>query len=196
MTKKLNYENGIEIFKNNEKLRERVWMDALENDAYYQADEILSYFRHYNEATQKRYETLKDYSIDYCGAYVIANDKYYKEFLKDCIKVAEVFGIFDDMHNIRNIFNRVIDKIDLYEDATTGYYDMSDTNYNRLEKWIETTINEACEYIAQYAQEFYTQFDDAGILEDYFLTIWLEYNDNFQIDENGHIYETITRYIA
>jgi hypothetical protein len=189
---KLTDNNGIEIFRNNAQLRARVWEDALENDAYYQADEILSYFRHYNAATGRRYETLKDYEISYCGAYVKADPKYKKEFLEDCIKCAEVFGIFDTMHNIKNIFNRVIEKIDLYEDAAAGYYDMSDNNFYRLEKWIDKTIDEAAGYIAAYAQEAYEQFDDPGVLEDYFSTVWLEYNDGLQVDEAGAVYETIT----
>lgn len=193
---KLTYENALEVFQNNEALRNRVYCDALENDAYYQADEILSYFRHYNEATQRRYETLADYSIDCCGAYVKPDYNNLKDFFEDCITVAETFGVFDDMHNIKNIFNRILEKIDLFEDVNAGYYDMSDANYIKLEKWIIDNAREAAEYIAQYAQEAYNQFDNNDILEDYYLTIWLEYNDNFEIDENFKVYETITRCIA
>ena len=194
--KKLDDNNGLEIFRNNEKLRSRVWSDALENESYYQVDEILSYFRHYNTGTQKRYETLSDYSIDYCGAWIKANNNYLKEFFEDCKTIAETFCILDDLHNIQNKINRVIDKIDLYDDAASGYYDMSDKNFYRLEKWINDTKDYLCDYIARYLQSYYEQFDDAGTLEDYFLTYWLEYNNNFEVDDAGNVYETITRVIA
>jgi hypothetical protein len=192
---KLTNINGLEVFRNNEKLRQRVWEDALENDAYYQADEILSYFRHYNEITQKRYETLRDYEIDYCTAYVKPDYNNLRDFFEDCINVANIFGLFDDMHNIKNVFNRILEKIDLFEDVNAGYCEMSNNRYANLEKWIIENAREAAEYIANYAQEAYTQFDDENILEDYYLTIWLDYNENLEVDEKYQVYETITRII-
>lgn len=192
---KLTNINGLEVFRNNEKLREKVWSDALESDAYYQADEILSYFRHYNKVTQKSYNTLRDYDIGYCGAYVNPDYNNLKEFFEDCITVAEVFGLFDDMHNIKNVFNRILEKIELFEDVNTGYCEMSNYRYANLEKWIIENAREAADYIAQYAQESYTQFDDSGILEDYYLTIWLENNNNLEVDEDYKVYETIVKVI-
>lgn len=192
----LTSENALDIWAKNEKLRGRVWSDALENESYYQCDEVLSYFRHYNKATQKGYETLKDYEIDYCRAWIKPNKDHLKEFFEDVLKVSEDFCILDDLQNIQKKLTRVIDKIDLYEDAATGYYEMSDKNYYRLEAWIEKTLDYVCDYLSQYLQEFYNQFDDENVLEDYFLTFWLEYNNGLQVDDAGNVYETITRVIA
>lgn len=192
--KKLDCNNGAEVFRNNEKLRSLVFSYALEYDAYYQADEILSYFRHYKAG--RRYETLKDYEIDYCGAWAKPNTDYLKDFFEDCKTVSEVFGIFDTMQNIDRIFDRIIAKLELYEDAAVGYYDMSEENFERLEAWIMGNANEAASYIADYAQESYEQFGDDDILEDYFLTVWLEGRDDLEVDENGNVFETNPRQIA
>lgn len=190
MMKKLIEADALEIFRNNNELQNRVYYDALENDSYFLADEILSYFRHYNEALQRRYDTLADYEIDNCRAYVKVNTNYLKDFITDCLTVADIFAAFPE--DLTETIKRVNKKIDLYEDAAAGYYDMSDYRFFRLKNWIHAAINEACQCIALYAQESYTQFDDPGILEDYFLTIWLECNNDLQVDDAGTVYETIT----
>lgn len=194
--KKLTTENALEVYRNNEKFKNMIFLDALD-EAYYQADEILSYFRHYDHNRGRAYEVFSHYEIDLNAAYIKVDTRYYEDFFQDCIKVAEVFGIFDTMHNIDHKFTRALDRLEIYNDAAAGYYDMSEKNFLQLEKWLENIVTEAAEYIAQYAQEAYNQFLDENILEDYFLTVWM-YNreDVYSVDAAGHVYETAPRCIA
>lgn len=186
-------ENAAEIFRNNNDLRNKVFEDA-QDDAYYQADEILSYFRHYNKATGRRYDTLKDYEIGYCRAWTAANTDYLKEFFEDCAHVQKVLAPFEEKQ--AETITRILEKIDLYEDEAAGYETgLNDTNYCRLENWIYKNMYAACAAIANYAQSFYTQFDDNNLFEDYFLTFWLETGrgEDLQLnEETGEVFETIT----
>lgn len=178
------HEDPGAIFRNCEKLRQRVYEEALEFDAYYQADEILSYFRH---ATG---DTLKDYEIGACCRNYVKAGNDWAAFLADCMNVQKILAPFDP--KTAEDITRAYKKIDFYEDAACGYEDISDEKFNNLENWIRNIITEACEQIATYAAESYEQFEDEGLLEDYFVTCWLENNDTLEVDEAGRVFETVT----
>ena len=190
--KKLTANNAAEVFKNNAAFRGRIWEEALD-DIYYQVDEVFSYFRHYNEG-RGRFETLKNYEVDYCRAQVDADTNHLKEFLDDCIEVQQALVPFND--DLYKKITRAAARVEFYTDAACGYEDISDEKFNNLEKWLLDIVKETERAIALYAQDYYTQFDDEGLLLDYFLTFWLDDNGDargdFWIDENGGVYENIT----
>lgn len=186
--KNLNNVDALEIFKNNNGLRCKVYADAIENEAYYGAGEVFSYFENYNG---RSYSTLKDYEIDAWTARVKANTNHLAQFLDDCSDAQKALCVFDE--KLAEKLQRVAAKIDLYEDACSGYEDMSEARFYNLEKWIDETVAQLEKSIADYAQAYYTQFEDDDILNDYFITFWLDqYGDGLQVDETGAVYETIT----
>lgn len=186
---KLTYENADQAWKVSDGLRARVYEEALEFTAYYQADEILSYFRHYTEG-RGRYETLANYEIDNCRAWVKPDYNKLTDFFGDCLKVAEVFGVFSE--DEKNKLRRVYEKVSDYEDFAIGRGNISVKKFNMLEKWIMQAAEDAAAVIAEEAQSAYTQFDDASILYDYFITCWLDGNEDLTFD-GVNVYETITR---
>lgn len=183
--------DALEIFKNNNGLRCKVYADAIENEAYYGAGEVFTYFDNYDRTNGRRYSTLKNYEIDDYTARVEANKNMLPQFINDCMDVQKALCVFDE--KLAEKLQRVAAKIDLYEDACSGYEDMSEARFYNLEKWIDETVAQLEKSIADYAQAYYTQYEDDEILNEYFITFWLDqYGDGLQVDETGAVYETIT----
>lgn len=189
--KNLNNVEALEIFKNNNGLRCKVYADAIENEAYYGAAEVFTYFDNYDHANGRSYSTLKDYEIDEWTARVEANKNMLPQFINDCIDAQKALCVFDE--KLAKKLQRVAAKIDFYDDACIGYEDISEARFYNLEKWIDETVAQLEKAVATYAQGFYTQFEDDDLLNDYFITFWLDqYGDGLQVDETGAVYETIT----
>lgn len=174
MLKELSLEELKSLFSANKhfhnEVEERKMMDA---DFF--ADDVLRYFR------DMRYI---DYSISGYGySYMKVGYQVYKDFLNAVLKAKMDYCIEVDEEKIE----RVIAKLDFYDDARCGYEDISDDKFDKLERWIEDCVDTSASAIVEFVKEIY---EDAYEVTDDDLLFYQE--DYPSIETDGtYIYENV-----
>ena len=134
-----------------------------------------------------------DYNIGYPGNYFTVSQEYYKEFLTVCEEHPEKDWIFGDILN--NAIERAGNRIYFFEDCLFGYNDISEKNWEHLEKWIDGIVEKAARAIVHACnEEEAAAYTDETIEENAFC-FCDTYGDQYETDGKV-IYETTCRQYA
>jgi hypothetical protein len=171
------------LFAVNEKLRSIASERAQENADFW-VSEYLTGFRNLRGV---------DYNIGYPANYMTVRNTAYKDFLDAAKEAQENFGLFEE--ETANRIERALARVEIYDDATYGYYDMSSANFTRLEKWMDEQVETiAAELAARLETEYeYAYTDDAA--RDFLEFIVDEVGDKYETD-GKYLYETERRKYA
>lgn len=144
MLKDLSLEELKELYSANNHFRNEVFERKIA-DADFFADDVLRCFRN------MRYV---DYSISGYGySYMKVGYQVYKDFLNAVLKTNKEYCLNIDEAKIE----RVISKLDFYDDARCGYEDISDDKFDKLERWIEDCVNSSASAIVDYVKTIYEE---------------------------------------
>lgn len=168
----LSYEELKELLQQNNFLRDEIYKYAMDCIGL----EISDIARYLDKVKSIRYELGNA-----CyGDYIKIHTEYYDQFLSACENLQKDYCIFPESFNF-NKFERMQAKFDFYYDCVVGYQDISDKQFELLEKWFESGIQEIIDMILDYVDG----------LQDYSELDYLE----CYVDSYGGEYETDGRYI-
>jgi hypothetical protein len=187
----LSKEELRKVWDKNEKLRTRVF-DSMNDDIInFYLEEKLSCFNHSPKGTIQPSAFSVSYELDYSGYYnyfTIKNRIQFIEDLKDCQRD---YCILPDNEYDEKLLNKLVEKQELLDDY---YNNLSDKNYNRLEKWLDNHFDklEAAVY-----KELRSEFDilnNENDLFEWFYECEIDNmnTDGFYIDDNYNLYEHVS----
>ena len=173
----IDFDEAVKLHKNNKWLQDKVYNYFI-TCLNYDLDEVA---RHFDKVKHIRYEFGNIY-----GDYIKVNQADYGDFL-EAVKVLDTnFCIFSDSFNYDK-FERMINKFDFFLDCVLGYTDISDKQFEKLEQWFESGIEETKKAVLDYVDGL-TDYD-----EEYYLESYLEnYGEEYATD-GVYIYELTVR---
>ena len=131
------------------------------------------------------------YNIGYPANYMDIPQEYYKEFLNAC-ENHDYCGIFTE--ETARMIERAGKRAYFFTDCLYGYEDISNENYERLEKWIDEIVHAAAiEIVAFCAAEYENAWNDEVVKES--AIMFCDCNDSYETD-GKYIYETEVRMYA
>ena len=188
--KKLNELTNDELFNLFEKnawLREKMCSFCEESVNDYISDYLYG-FRKINGL---------EYSIGYNDYFTFngyrAGVQGYEDFIYACMEVQRSYCLFSD--KTETLLKRINAKLELYTEAWQGYRDISDKNYERLEKWIDKGIETLCNEILSFCKDIYDSAYDKDYQEEELLN-FVEWNGSDYETDGTYIYETIHKKYA
>ena len=175
----LSFEDAKRLLSGNKWLQTQVYdysMDCIS----YDISEIARYLDKVNYI---------DYSLGgVYGDYIKVNYHYYKEFIDAVRELDKDLCIFPESFNFEKL-DRIYNKLSFYDDCNCGYEDISDRQFELLEKWIESGVNDAVKAILNYIDGL-QDYD-----EDYYLESWLDICGGDYETDKQYIYElTVKKY--
>ena len=179
----LTTEEAEALFYKNSKLRELASEQAQESESFW-LDEYLQPFQNIRGLS---------YNIGYPATFMTVRESAYKDFLEAADNAQAMFCLFNPETAAK--LERAAARIDLYDEASAGYYDMSDKQFEKLEKWLANIIESAAaELVTRLAEELEISYTEEAAKEA--LEILLEnIGDQYETDE-VYIYETTVRKYA
>ena len=157
------------------------------NDADFMVADYLSYFNHYDNNVGRRFCSLSNYDCSYCGTWLSVDENYYTQFLADCVELDSAYCVFSE--NTKKAIKRAISRVEFWNDCRIGTEDITDDNYNRLNKWINSIIDDAKEELTEFIkQEYDFCTADTDSLTDFVISTITDYS--ILVDtENWKAYE-------
>ena len=174
----LSFEDAKNLLSGNKWMQTQVYeyaMDCISDDI----SEVCSYL---NKVKYIRYNLGDIY-----GDYIRVDQGYYKDFIQAVKDIDKDLCILDSL-NFKKL-DRIEKKLDFYDDCISGYEDISDRQFELLEHWIESGIEESKKAILDYIDNL-QDYD-----QDYYLESYLDiYGGDYETDMQ-YIYElTVKKY--
>lgn len=177
------------LYDTNNYIQNAVYEMRNDDEYYYIQNEIYSYFRTYNEYL-KRETFTANFDVDsYNRVSVKVDDVKIYEFINDCFEFC-LHGIgLDDETN--KIIKRLHDKNSLFLDVFTGYYDMSDKQYDLFYTWFNNGINKIKNALSSEIESIYNSVYDDEYNKEFFIEGVLElgYFEDIQTDGKNVYFE-------
>lgn len=168
MRKKLNELSNTELeelFRNNQFLQSEIIDERSDNENYYVLNEIVSYFEHYNNATNRRtFSALFD--ENYNRSNITVKIENYADFLDDCITFDNSGLGFSD--ELKPLIKRLAGRAQFFIDCYFNYEDISDKNYLLLESWIKKGVNKLIQELQKMIDDIYDSVYDDDYNYSYF----------------------------
>lgn len=179
----LSYKELIEVLEKNSGLYALAYDNYCESESEY-INEIMQDIAKYCRI-EYQYNDIN---------YIVVRQCDYNDFLNSVLYSIHSYGFIG---KYEDLVNRLLSRIDIFDENIKGFGDMSDKNFNLLEKWLDTGIETICNAIKHYINGF---FDiDIESLADW-LSCDISCNEycwnDIDIDDNGIAYRTITTCLA
>lgn len=151
---------------------------AISNELYsFELDDIVFELKHL---------TGVNYEIGGRGEYITVSEDYYSDFVKSCKATADSELIFFT-NPIKEIINCLYKKADLYNNGNC-YYEMSEKQYNNINLWYRTGVNDICDYLLSDARSRLDSCYSNDDIIDYYIS---NCNRDVNIDSKGRAYTVI-----
>lgn len=173
----LSFEDAKSLLKNNKWLQDTLYSYAMDCISY----DISEIAKHLDQVKHIRYEIGNLYDD-----YIRINMEYYKEFLEVAAELDNIYCILSN-ETLYNKVQRMINKFDFFYDCLTGYEDISDSRFEKLNRWYDSGVDEVIKTILNYVDGL-TDYD-----EDYYLEMWLDCYGSEYATDNEYIYELEVR---
>ena len=185
----LSNEELKKVFSRNSKLREAIQEDMSES-AYTWVDEYTECFKnvpYYGSDYKVRYRYSVDFSISGYGDHFNATN--YEYFIAGLQVAQETFGLIEEKY--LPIIERARQLIERMDEVK---YELSDANYERLEKRIDELVDELEDAVLKRLSDEYESCYDEENQLDYFLDFYVSerMDDSFYVDMDTFIlYEDV-----
>ena len=176
----LNTEELKTLFSKNNHLQQVIYDYACE-DANIYFDDIASIFSYTDYRTGKK-ETCRSAFFDsdaYGRYYVKINNT--EEFLEACEKLQRDYEFITDGAEV--LIPRLLSKVAFYEDCCCGYEDISDSQFEKLEKWMQAGLEKIKKSLEKYITDTIESYTSRDFLEEEFV---------FQVQENNNFSDYLT----
>ena len=182
-----------DLLERNGMIRDMVWSSYTDYIGEMVDGDVLWAFEH---RTKKGTRYTCDYEVGYCGARMHVAQKDYAEFVNDCLEL-ESSGIELFFEGTAEKLKSLREKADDFECGLNGTSDVTDEEWNKLEKEFDDGIDTAVGEILQYCRDEFNAADDADSLADYACTSWAEQNARLEVGDDGiTVYETVLKTYA
>ena len=169
MRKKLNELSSTELaelFRNNQFLQSEIIDERTDIENCYVLDEIISYFEHYDNVTNRRtFSALFDENNN--RSYITVKIENYAVFLEDCITFDNGGSGFSD--ELKPLIRRLAGRAQFYIDCYLNYEDISTKNYLLLDEWMKTGVNKIKRELEQLINGVYDSIYDEDYNYSYFV---------------------------
>lgn len=181
-----------ELFNKNLRFLDHIIQNYCYDESGDMVNEYLSYFRHYNKNTNRETWSISDYSFGgVYSSYIKVYESDYTNFLEDVKNLDSVYGIlYEDTYPL---FKRLLDKAEFFDLCVSGCEDISDQRWFQFEKWFRSGIQKIINAVVAVCDGEYDKWDDHYFIADYILSCIPEILDDYTIDTDGKVYETIVK---
>lgn len=184
LLKDLTQEEVLQLLNVNRKFREMV-TDYATDGANLQAGEILKPF----ERVRGINYSLSVYGYSYFEVGMIA----FKTFLNGCMEISKNYGTFNESQVVR--LERALTRVDFYDDCLTGYIDISETQFDKLDTWLTGIVDDLRETIKDEVIKIYAYADNEENLQEYAEIVADHYGEEYETDQI-YLYEIDVRKYA
>ena len=169
------------LFAKNNHLQEVMYNYGNEDASIY-FDDIASVFSYTDYRTGKK-ETRRSafFECDSYGRYYVTI-KDEEEFLTACNNLQKDYCFINDQAAAA-LIPRLLSKVAFYEDCCCGYEDISESRFEKLEKWMQAGLDKIKNMLAYYLRENIEGYTDFNYLQEEFV---------YQVKENNNFCDYMT----
>ena len=177
----LNDEELKALFEKNNHLQEVMYDYGCEDAGLY-FDEIASTFSYTDYRTGKK-ETRRSafFECDSYGRYYVKIQDE-EEFLTACNNLQKEYCFINDQAAAA-LIPRLLKKVEFYIECVNGYEDISESRFEKLEKWMQAGLDKIKNLLAYYLRENIEGYTDFNYLKDEFV---------YQVKENNNFSDYMT----
>lgn len=146
----LEFDEFCKVWENSEELRQDAWDSYLDDIT----DDVWSVAYALN---------LTDYEFSYCGCRCYVRQGDYKKFLESCVDLQDDCGFFADADFAK--IERAAARAEFFADALEGFADISDDKFAKLEKWMDSIVEDICRSICDIFRSEFDAADDPETLK-------------------------------
>lgn len=169
----LSFDELKELHNKNKFLQDAVY-DLFNSCVSDDLKEIASYLKN---VTGIRYDLGNIY-----GDYIRVFQESYKQFLEACKELEYNLCVFPEGFSAL-IIDRLIAKYDFYYDCISGYEDISEKRFEKLERWFESGVENVIQQILNYVDSL-QDYDS-----EYYLESFVEACGDEYATDGTYIYE-------
>lgn len=168
----LSFDEFCKVWDNSEKLRHDAWESYLDDIT----EDVWSIAHALN---------MTDYNLSYCGCWCYVRQGDYKIFLESCVDIQKDCEFFTDADFAK--IERAAARAEFFADALEGFADISDDKFAKLEKWMDSIIEDTCRAICDIFRSEFDAVDDPENLKDWAFEIYTDRCDCLVDIESGVI---------
>lgn len=164
------------LYDANNYIKETIYTRRADDENYYISNEIITYFEHYDNATNRR-QFSAFFDEHYNRTYITVKIDNYVDFIQDCIEFDKKSLGFSD--ELKPLLKRIAGRAQFFVDCYLGYENISDKKYLLLESWIKEGVNKLIQELQKIINDIYDSLLDDNYNKDYFIESVLEF-DSFE----------------
>ena len=185
----LSHEEIGKLLDANQSIHNMVWEAYLDQTDEMVRDSVLWAFEH--KGNRGVWYSC-DYEISYNGAWMVVQQCRYGVFIEDCLRIQEECTVFKD--STMELLKKLKGKSEEFADGLDGWSDLSDTEWNALEKEFDDGVDTIINEILKYCRSEYDAVDDPENLKEFASEYWDEWNADMEVDEDGvTVWKTIIK---